>query len=87
MKAFTKSIALRWNLKPTKIAGQVRILPEGLEVEVDDHVIREFTDGQGMIMQVLKRKCRSGLLLATEVTKQGVIIVSGNHLRGLAKNE
>jgi len=61
VKAFTKSIALKWNLEPTKIAGLVRILPEGLEVEVHGHVIRELADGQDMTMEVLERKCRSQL--------------------------
>ncbi|KAH7378525.1 CP2 transcription factor [Cadophora sp. MPI-SDFR-AT-0126] len=59
VKAFTKSIALKWDLEPTNIARLVRILPGGLEVEVDDHVIRELANGQDMIMEVFERKCRS----------------------------
>jgi hypothetical protein len=51
VKAFTKSIALKWNLEPTKIARLVRILPEGLEVEVDGHVIRELAGGQDIIIE------------------------------------
>ena len=52
LKDFTNSIAGKWNLEPTKIMRTLRILESGLEVEMDDDVIRELAEGQDFIMDV-----------------------------------
>jgi hypothetical protein len=52
LKDFTNSVALKWNLEPTKIIRTLHVLQKGLEVEVDDDVIRELSEGQDMIMEI-----------------------------------
>jgi hypothetical protein len=52
LKDFTNSVALKWNLEPTKIKRTLHVLQKGLEVEVDDDVIRELSEGQDMIMEI-----------------------------------
>jgi hypothetical protein len=54
LKDFTISVALKWNLEPTKIKRTLHVLEKGLEVEVDDDVIRELSEGQDMIMEISK---------------------------------
>ena len=55
--ALVNSIALKWDLESTKIARLVYVLSGGgPDVEVDDHVIRELTDGQQIIMEVSERE-------------------------------
>lgn len=53
LKDFTSSIAAKWSLDPTKINRVLHILQKGLEVEVDDDVIRELAEGQDMILEIL----------------------------------
>ncbi len=52
LKDFTNGVALKWNLEPMKIKRTIRVLQKGLEVEVDDDVIRELSEGQDMIMEI-----------------------------------
>jgi hypothetical protein len=52
LKDFTNSIALKWNLEPTKIKRTLHVLQEGLEVEVDEDVIKELSEGQDMILEM-----------------------------------
>jgi hypothetical protein len=54
LKDFTNSVALKWNLEPTKIKRTLHVLQKGLEVEVDDDVIRELSEGQDMILEVFQ---------------------------------
>lgn len=52
LKDFTNGIATKWNLEPTKVLRTIRVLDRGLEVEIDDDVIRELAEGQDLIMEV-----------------------------------
>jgi len=52
LRDFTNSIALKWNLEPTKIMRCIHILSRGLEVEMDDDVIRELSEGQDLKMEI-----------------------------------
>jgi hypothetical protein len=52
LKDFTNSIALKWNLEPTKIKRTLHVLQKGLEVEVDEDVIKELSEGQDMILEM-----------------------------------
>jgi hypothetical protein len=49
---FTNSIALKWNLEPTKIMRCLHILDRGLEVEMDDDIIHELAEGQDLRMEI-----------------------------------
>jgi hypothetical protein len=52
LKDFTNGIASKWSLEPTKILRTLRILDKGLQVEVDDDVIRELAEGQDLVMEI-----------------------------------
>jgi hypothetical protein len=52
LKDFTNGIATKWNLEPTKILRTLHVLQRGLEVEVDDDVIREMAEGQDIVMEI-----------------------------------
>jgi len=52
LKDFTNSIASKWNLEPTKIMRTLHVLERGLQVEMDDDVIRELAEGQDIIMEI-----------------------------------
>lgn len=52
LKDFTNSIAAKWNIEPTKILRTLHVLDRGLQVEMDDDVIRELAEGQDLIMEI-----------------------------------
>lgn len=52
LKGLINSIASKWSLEFTKVARTVRILERGLEVEMDDDVVRELTEGQDIILEI-----------------------------------
>jgi len=52
LKDFTNSIASKWGIEPTKIARTLRVLERGVQVEVDDDVIRELNEGQDIVMEI-----------------------------------
>ncbi|KAF7939942.1 uncharacterized protein EAE98_000069 [Botrytis deweyae] len=52
LKDFTSAIATKWNLEPTKISRTIHVLENGLQVEMDDDVIRELSEGQDFILEV-----------------------------------
>ncbi|TEA14400.1 Grainyhead-like protein 2-like protein [Colletotrichum sidae] len=52
LKDFNYRIAAKWNLDPSKIVRTVHALDRGLEVEMDDDVIREMREGQDMMLEI-----------------------------------
>ncbi|OAA59846.1 cp2 transcription factor [Niveomyces insectorum RCEF 264] len=46
-------LAVKWNLDPTKVVRTVRVLPQGLEVELDDDAVAELPEGQDMVLDVV----------------------------------
>jgi hypothetical protein len=54
LKDFTNAIAAKWNIEPTKILRTLHVLDRGLEVEIDDDVIRELAEGQDIIMEIVE---------------------------------
>lgn len=52
LRDFTHGIASKWNLDPTKVIRTLHILDRGLQVEVDDDVIRELAEGQDITMEI-----------------------------------
>ena len=56
LKDFTNSIASKWNLEPTKIMRALHVTERGLQVELDDDVIRELSEGQDLIMEIVEVK-------------------------------
>ncbi|KAI0487135.1 CP2 transcription factor-domain-containing protein [Xylaria cf. heliscus] len=51
---FISRTAAKWNLDSTTITRAVRVLENGLEVEMDDEVIRELPESQDMILEVIE---------------------------------
>lgn len=47
-------LAAKWNLDPSKAVRTVRILPQGLEVELDDDAIAELPEGQDMVLDIVE---------------------------------
>jgi hypothetical protein len=52
LKDFTNAIAAKWNIEPTKIIRALHVLDRGLEVVIEDDVIRELAEGQDIIMEI-----------------------------------
>ncbi|KAB8293218.1 hypothetical protein EYC80_007556 [Monilinia laxa] len=52
LKDFVDAIALKWSLESTKVMRTIRVLENGLQVEIDDDVIRELCEGQDFILEV-----------------------------------
>lgn len=49
-----RQIASKWNLDQAKIQRTIRVLPNGLEVELDDDAVKELKEGQDMRMEIKK---------------------------------
>ena len=49
---FTSNIARKWDIEPTKILRALHVLDRGLEIEMDDDVIRELKEGQDMTLEI-----------------------------------
>ena len=52
IREFVARIAAKWNLDASKVARTVHVLQRGLEVEMDDDVIAELSEGQDMILEI-----------------------------------
>jgi hypothetical protein len=50
-KELVTSIATKCNIEPTKILQTVHVNKEGLNIMVNDDVVREFPEGQDMILE------------------------------------
>lgn len=90
LKDFTNGIATKWNLEPTKIIRTLRVLNSGLQVEIDDDVIRELSEGQDIIMEIseirnpVKREWEMSLDVAVDSdpgSTQNVVHTEGFELR------
>jgi hypothetical protein len=46
------AIAAKWNIDTGMLRRIIRVLPRGLEVEIDDDVVREMREGQDIVMEV-----------------------------------
>lgn len=55
LEDFKTSIAAKWNLGPSTILRTLRVLDRGLEIEIDDDVIREMAEGQDLNLEIVKR--------------------------------
>ncbi|KAK2612092.1 hypothetical protein QQS21_001821 [Conoideocrella luteorostrata] len=49
---FNKRIASKWGMEPAKIMRSIHVIQGGLEIEMDDDVIRELKEGQDMRLEV-----------------------------------
>ena len=54
LKDFIARLAAKWNFDPSKVVRTVRVLQRGLEVELDDELVREIEEGQDMTLQVVE---------------------------------
>jgi hypothetical protein len=52
LKDFANSIAAKWNIEPTKVLRTIRVLERGLQVEMDDDVVRELPEGQDFVLEI-----------------------------------
>lgn len=49
---FVARVAAKFDIDPSKVVRTVHVLESGLEVEVDDDVIRELSEGQDMVLEL-----------------------------------
>ena len=49
---FVARVAAKFGMDPSKVVRTVHVLESGLEVEVDDDVIRELSEGQDMVLEL-----------------------------------
>lgn len=49
---FISQVSAKWGLDPKRVTGAVHVLESGLEIEMDDDVIRELAEGQDMVLEV-----------------------------------
>lgn len=54
LSEFVQRIVSKWKLDPKKEVRTVRVLPQGLEVELDDEMVAELPEGQDMVLDVVK---------------------------------
>lgn len=47
-------VAAKWDVDPGLIVGMTRVMPGGMEVEMDDDVVREVAEGQDMVLEVVE---------------------------------
>jgi hypothetical protein len=52
VREFVTRLATKWNFDPSGVTRVVRVFPKGLEVEVDDDVVRELPEGQDMVLEI-----------------------------------
>lgn len=52
LQGFTDRVAQKWAIDPSAILRTVHVLQSGLEVLVDDDVVRELKEGQDMTLEV-----------------------------------
>lgn len=88
LKAFVHSVAAKWKLEPAKILRVFRALPRGLDVEVDDDVIREIAEGQDMVMEIsridvpeVKNEWDAAMNIAIDGVTPNVVHIDGYELR------
>lgn len=47
-------VAAKWDVDPGLIVSMTRVMPGGMEVELDDDVVREAKEGQDMVLEVVE---------------------------------
>lgn len=53
---FVARIASKWNIDVKRVSRVVHTLQSGLEVEMDDDVIKELSEGQDMVLEIIEQK-------------------------------
>ncbi|KAF4626399.1 hypothetical protein G7Y89_g11762 [Cudoniella acicularis] len=95
LKDLKSSIATKWNLEPTKVLRVIHVLDRGVQVELDDDVVRELAEGQDLAMEIaevhnqqpsqLKREWEMSLDVAVDSDNstgcQNVVQTEGYELR------
>ncbi|KFZ24841.1 hypothetical protein V502_00680 [Pseudogymnoascus sp. VKM F-4520 (FW-2644)] len=54
LKDLVTGIAAKWNIESARILRATHVLPNGLEVEMDDDIVREMVEGQDVDVEVSK---------------------------------
>jgi hypothetical protein len=52
IEEFNRRIASKWGIDPAKVVRSIHAIPGGLEIEMDDDVIRELKEGQDMRLEI-----------------------------------
>ena len=62
LKDLVTGIAAKWNIESARILQATHVLPNGLEVEMDDDIVREMVEGQDVGVEVSKVAAQSSLV-------------------------
>ena len=54
LQEFVTKVANKWNFDASKVSRTVRVVRRGVEVEVDDDMIRELPEGQDMTLEIVE---------------------------------
>jgi hypothetical protein len=54
LQEFVTKVANKWNFDANKVSRTVRVVRRGVEVEVDDDMIRELPEGQDMTLEIVE---------------------------------
>lgn len=61
LKEFTHRIAAKWGIDPSQVMRAIHKTRNGLEVELDDDVVRELKEGQDMTLEIEEVQQSPGL--------------------------
>ncbi|KAF3763773.1 hypothetical protein M406DRAFT_262710 [Cryphonectria parasitica EP155] len=54
LSEFVTRVASKWNIDVNRVSRVIRTLPNSLEIEMDDDVIRELPEGQDMMLDIVE---------------------------------
>ncbi|KAH6988716.1 CP2 transcription factor-domain-containing protein [Ilyonectria destructans] len=61
LKELTHRIAAKWDIDTSQVTRTIHITQNGLEVEMDDDVVRELKEGQDMALEIEETEQSSGV--------------------------
>lgn len=65
---FVARVTAKWGIDRSRVVRTVHMSPLGLEVEMDDDVIRELAEGQDMVLEVVSESTAAASASATSVS-------------------
>ena len=91
LEEFNNRIALKWGLDPSKVLRTLHVLQSGLEILMDEDVVRELKEGQDMSLEVeevtqpalpaRREGERAGDAVEDDATKETTLSTGGTVLR------
>ena len=77
LEEFNKQVAAKWNFDASRIQRTVHVLQSGLEVVLDDDVLRELKEGQDMRLQIQETVDQTNMDTDESMEDAGATTASG----------